>query len=310
MLYIVDGKSLMWRHADVDRRQNVNGDYVGGIAGSLRTLAKLARGANKLMICWEGTEPNWRLGFLPTYKASRSDRSPELLVLRDAVHQQCEDMKKLLPTWGWMNDVLVEQWGIGEGEGDDVVAVLASRFSAREKVTIYSKDRDLLQLVEDGRIAQIIPGSKNNAGAMFDDGDECGVYTKHGLRLDSREQVKAFFGVYPERIADFKALSGDIGDSIPGIKGIGKKKAIALIEAYPSLEAIIEAAQAGALSASMNRSIEEGASMARVCRIVAELPSPHAPYPYALDLPCFVPGQETVTSFFGERLSEIAREVM
>lgn len=283
-IVIVDGKSLVWRHAEVDRgRRAFDGSHVGGIHGAIQSIMRL-RQIGAIAIAWEGSRPNWRLGHLPEYKANRVKRSPDQEEMSASVRAQCEDLKSVIPL---LDDAIV-QWAIEDGEGDDVIASLAVAYASKCTVTIYSKDRDLLQLVSESRIRQIIPNSsRKTAEAMFGDEDSEDLTFRHGRMTfgslyDTRERVKTLLGVYPERLADFKALSGDAGDNIPGVKGIGKKTAIALIERYASLEEILSAADALEIEGSKGSKIAASKDIARISRIVALLPAPAAPEPFIL----------------------------
>ncbi len=103
-------------------------------------------------------------------------------------------------------------------EADDVMATLA-RQAEREgwDVTIVSTDKDLMQLVGD-RILMLDTMKRIEYGA---------------------DEVKAKWGVAPDRIHDLLALAGDTSDNIPGVPGIGPKTAAALLEAYGDLEGVL-----------------------------------------------------------------------
>ncbi|HEX7503367.1 MAG TPA: DNA polymerase, partial [Acidobacteriota bacterium] len=96
---------------------------------------------------------------------------------------------------------------------------LSRRFAAAgDEVLIFSADKDLFQLVDD-RVAIFHPKLK---------------------RKLCRDDVKEFFGVFPEQIVDYLVLAGDASDNIPGIPGIGDKTATKLIEKFGSLEAMLK----------------------------------------------------------------------
>ncbi|KKK56299.1 hypothetical protein LCGC14_3065910, partial [marine sediment metagenome] len=58
--------------------------------------------------------------------------------------------------------------------------------------------------------------------------------------LTNRIDVKEFFGVFPEQVATYKALAGDASDNVPGVTGVGKKKAVWLLESYQTFQGIID----------------------------------------------------------------------
>ncbi|MBF0282389.1 MAG: DNA polymerase I [Zetaproteobacteria bacterium] len=103
-------------------------------------------------------------------------------------------------------------------EADDVIATLAQQAEKQGfRVTIVSTDKDLMQLVNDNI-------------HMLD--------TMKDQHYD-REAVKVKWGVYPERIQDLLAMTGDTADNIPGIPGIGPKTATLLLESYGTLEDVL-----------------------------------------------------------------------
>ena len=90
------------------------------------------------------------------------------------------------------------------------------------RVVILSGDRDLLQLVDDSVHVEL-------AGQKLSEAVEYGP-----------QEVVQKFGVTPGQLVDYKALVGDTSDNIPGVKGIGEKTAVGLIQQYGSLEAIYD----------------------------------------------------------------------
>ena len=114
-------------------------------------------------------------------------------------------------------------------EADDVLATLAQKATvAGYRVKILTGDRDLFQLVDPAGYISIL-----YLGQTF-----LQRSSNTGLAEFGREQVKEKMGVYPEQVVDYKALCGDKSDNIPGVKGIGDKTAVKLLEDYGSLEHI------------------------------------------------------------------------
>src|SRR5262249_3996671 len=113
----------------------------------------------------------------------------------------------------------IEQKGF---EADDLIATYSCR--AREKgakVTIVSSDKDLMQLVVDGKV-ELLDTMKNK-------------------RIASPEVMERF-GVPPNKVVDVQALAGDSTDNVPGVPGIGVKTAAELINAYGDLETLLKRA--------------------------------------------------------------------
>lgn len=108
-------------------------------------------------------------------------------------------------------------------EADDCIATIATTFAQNKdnEINILSSDHDLMGLVRDN-IYILKPLSGGKTEKM------------------NRDKVKEHTGVYPEQIADFKALAGDSSDNLAGVAGIGKKGAAELLTEYGTLENILE----------------------------------------------------------------------
>lgn len=142
---------------------------------------------------------NWRKTEDENYKANRTSS--------DIAHKA--DMSLLL------NDVLpalgLTPIGIHGFEADDIIATISRDSSAYSEVYILTCDRDLFQLVTD-RVKVILFNSAKK------------------IQLVGLEEVKGHFGVPPSEVKYFKALSGDSSDNVAGIKGVGPKTAIKIID--------------------------------------------------------------------------------
>ncbi|CAE7679304.1 efhc2 [Symbiodinium sp. CCMP2456] len=169
------------------------------------------------------TSSSSRREVLPEYKKNRKC-PPELLEQLPKVIKACEAMGV--------------QWRSSEDfEADDLIASYTRRFSAGSRschVKIVSCDKDLLELVGDQVELLDTPRHKNRSGFV---------------RMD-RSEVWNKWGVRPDQIPDLLALMGDSADSIPGIPGIGAKRAATLLQKCGSLEAIVKRAFEGTLTAS------------------------------------------------------------
>jgi len=104
-----------------------------------------------------------------------------------------------------------------------VIATLAARATTERPVEIVTGDRDMLQVVRDD-VATVL-------------------FTRRGVseldRFDNAA-VRAKYGVPAVRYADFAILRGDPSDGLPGVKGVGEKRAAGLVNAHPSLDALLE----------------------------------------------------------------------
>ncbi|WP_413171377.1 DNA polymerase I [Anabaena azotica] len=113
-------------------------------------------------------------------------------------------------------------------EADDVLGTLAQKASAAGyRVKILSGDRDLFQLIDADKGITVLNFSP-----------EALKRSANSISEFQAEQVKEKIGVLPTQIVDFKALCGDKSDNIPGVRGIGEKTAVKLLNIYNSLDEI------------------------------------------------------------------------
>ena len=116
-------------------------------------------------------------------------------------------------------------------EADDVLGTLAQRVTAAGyKVKILTGDRDLFQLIDSDKQITVLNFSPDAIKR-----------STNSITEFEAEQVKEKMGVLPSQIIDFKALCGDKSDNIPGVKGIGEKTAVQLLNTYGSLDHIYAA---------------------------------------------------------------------
>lgn len=181
--------------------------------------------------------PSWRHDIYPAYKANRPP-APEDLVA------QLTHLDELLTALGLP---IVEQAG---HEADDLIAELALAAHAEgTPVVIASSDKDLMQLVRPGVEAW---------DPMRD------------RRYDAAE-VERKWGVSPERIPDLFGLMGDSSDNVPGVRGIGPKRANQLLAEYGTLDGIL-AALDELPDQAWARNLRDGVEDARISRRLVELP--------------------------------------
>ncbi|MEX2126513.1 MAG: 5'-3' exonuclease H3TH domain-containing protein [Woeseia sp.] len=147
---------------------------------------------------------SFRSEIYPAYKANREPAPAEL----KRQFEQCREFTRALGIMECAHPVY---------EADDLIGTLVSegRRSGRPS-TIVSRDKDLAQLISKGDVFWDFAG-------------------KGRLTYD---QIPGVFGVWPEQIADFLALAGDGVDNIPGVPGVGKKTAAALLQHFGSLDGV------------------------------------------------------------------------
>jgi DNA polymerase-1 len=234
-LYLIDAYGLIYRSyfAFLSRPlRNAQGQNVSALFGFARTLislldegASLANGKGAsggiqkpryLAAVFDSRTPTFRHKKYPEYKATRQ-KAPEDL------HAQVPLVEETLRALG----VPVLQ---AEGyEADDIIATLVSRCREEGRPCyIFSSDKDLLQLVGEG-VWELRPAKTAS------DGKSAG-----GLPYDciGPDEVKAEWGVDPNRVLDLLSLTGDSSDNVPGVKGVGEKTAVKLMARYGSLDEI------------------------------------------------------------------------
>ena len=211
-LVLVDGSSYLYRafHA-LPPLTTSTGQPVGAIRGVISMLHKLAdsTGAERMVVVFDASGKTFRDDMYAEYKANREKMPDEL-------REQIEPLHSIIRALGFP---LLAVPGV---EADDVIGTLAKQAEAAgEEVLISTGDKDLAQLVTD---------QVTLVNTMSDS-----ILTPIG--------VEEKFGVPPERMIDFLALTGDSVDNVPGIPKCGPKTAAKWLNAYGSLDGVVESAE-------------------------------------------------------------------
>ena len=219
---LIDAASL-WYRAHYGLPSSIkapDGRRSGAVRGFFDGLAVLARkySPTGMVCCLEGNwRPEWRVDLMPGYKADRAlpdgaEDTPE------GLDDQVAAIEALLPALG------VATATHPRFEADDVIATLAARTA--EPVLVVTGDRDLFQLVDDERDRKVVYLARGISKAELFDG----------------EAVATKFGVDPRHYVDFAVLRGDPSDGLPGVKGIGAKTAVTLVNTYGGIAGLKAAA--------------------------------------------------------------------
>lgn len=206
IVHLIDGTYELFRHFYGLRRFNkgVDAPY-GAVVGVLNTVLEMIEGgATHVAVATDHVIESFRNALWPDYKTGEG--------IDPALWAQFRPLEDALVAMG------VVTWPMVELEADDAIAAGAATADADtrvEKVCVWTPDKDLAQCVRGDRVVQVDRKSKvirNAAG------------------------VREKFGVDPELIPDYLALTGDSADGYPGIPGIGAKTAARLINRYGAIE--------------------------------------------------------------------------
>jgi len=211
---LVDGSSLIFRafYGVPQTTRAPDGTLVNAVRGTLDTLARLIteRKPRRLALATdEDWRPDWRVELLPSYKEHRTaEPVPPALEPQMPVIMEC------------LEAVGIDTLGVAAYEAEDVIASLVSRVET--PVEIYSGDRDLFSLIRDHEIVVLYP-------------------EKTGLAVVDEAEVERRYSIPGRAYADFAILRGDPSDGLPGVAGVGAKKAADLVRRYGSVRGMLEA---------------------------------------------------------------------
>ncbi|WP_245876065.1 DNA polymerase I [Tychonema bourrellyi] len=259
-IILVDGHSLAFRSYFAFSKSRDGGLRTStGIPtsvcfGFLKSLLEVmaAQEPEYMAIAFDLATPTFRHEADDTYKAGRPE-TPEDFI---------PDLKNLQELLGYFNLPAITAPGY---EADDILGTLAKKASeAGYRVKILSGDRDLFQLVD----------TEKQISVLYLSTDELRRSGKGKSQEFGPEAVKEKLGILPEQVIDYKALCGDKSDNIPGVKGIGDKTAIQLLDAYKTLDGIYAAIDE--LKGATKKKLEEGKEAAyhsqRMATIVQDVP--------------------------------------
>ncbi|MFB2770662.1 DNA polymerase I [Pelatocladus sp. BLCC-F211] len=146
-------------------------------------------------------------------------------------------------------------------EADDVLGTLAQKATAAGyKVKILTGDRDLFQLIDPEKEISVLYFSPDALKRST---------STNGISEFGPEEVKQKLGILPSQVIDYKALCGDKSDNIPGVKGIGEKTAVQLLNTYGSLEQIY--ASLSKIKGATQKKLESGKEDAEKSRFLAAI---------------------------------------
>ncbi len=255
-LILVDGHSLAFRSFYAFARGRDGGLRTStGIPtsicfGFLKALLEMLEieKPNALAIAFDLAIPTFRHEADQTYKEGRPETPEEFI-------PDLENLKGLLSALGLP---ILTAAGY---EADDVIGTLARQASATGyQVKILSGDQDLFQLVNPEQGITVL-----HLSSTFAPRTPLGNHP----REFGREQVKEKLGIWPEQVVDYKALCGDTSDNIPGVRGIGPKTAVQLLNEFGSLEKIYQSLDQ--IKGAVKQKLIDGADAARHSQYMAQI---------------------------------------
>lgn len=267
-LVLIDGNSLLNRaFYAMSVFSTKDGLPTNGIFGFVKLLLKIAEDEKPryMAVAFDVHAPTFRHLKYKEYKGTRKPMPEELArqvpVLKDLLHA--------------MDICTAELAGF---EADDLIGTLSRRFEGVHTL-IYTGDRDSYQLV------------KENVDVCF---------TRRGVSDLDRLTAENFFekvGLTPAQITEEKALMGDVSDNIPGVRGVGPKSALMLLQKYGDLDGVY--AHLGEIKGTLHEKLEQGREQAYFSRELATIDTA-VPLGLTLEECGFqIPFPEKARTFFG-----------
>ena len=203
-----------------------DGTPVNAVRGLLDFISRLVGdyAPTHLACCWDNDwRPAWRTDLLPTYKGHRVAKERKDAVdveeVPPALNRQVPIIEDVLAAFG------IAVVGADGYEADDVIGTLAT--SATMPVDVVTGDRDLFQLVDDGREVRVL-------------------YVARGVGKHERvtnDVVREKYGIDAHQYADFATLRGDASDGLPGVAGVGEKTAATLLGRFGDMAGLLQAVE-------------------------------------------------------------------
>ncbi len=241
-ILLIDGSSLIFRaFYAIKNLTTKDGVFVNGVYGFLNMYYKALELTNPthVFVAFDKGSKTFRHTEYSDYKGTR-DKAPNEITYQFGI------LKDLLSS---MNVNYLE---LDEYEADDILGTIA-KMAQKEgfEVDIFTGDRDYLQLVDDNIFVYL---------------------TKKGIseiKLMDNNAIFEDFGISPKQLIEVKALQGDSSDNIPGVKGVGEKTALKLIQEYGNLENLYE--NLGNLKGKLKENLENEKDKAYLSRYLGEI---------------------------------------
>jgi DNA polymerase-1 len=217
---VIDGLNTFIRSWSTAPNLNDNGDHIGGIVGTLKSIGFAIRTLNptRVVIVFDGKGgSNSRKEIFAGYKSERGKNKIKMRLNRayeDLMNAEEESasMKRQMHALGELLSCLPVTIMIYDGiEADDVMAYIATTLrKENEKVILMSSDKDFIQLVN----------------------KDVSVYSPSKKKIYNIDEVVEEFGIHPHNFINFRMVDGDKSDNVGGVAGLGLKT---IIKSFPIL---------------------------------------------------------------------------
>jgi len=248
LLIIIDANSVIHRafHA-LPPLTNKKGEPTGAVYGFLLALFKAIKDFQPdfIAICFDVHAPTFRHKQFKEYKAKRPPAPQEL-------YSQIPKVKNVLTAF---KISVFEKEGF---EADDLIGTIAKLASDKKsaselEIVVLSGDRDSLQLINDQiKVLVLNRGIKNT------------------IFYDEKE-VKKQYGISPSQMIDFKALRGDPSDNIPGVRGIGEKTAVKLLDQFNNLDDLYKSLKDSNITSKLQELLLKQKEQAYLSRVLGSI---------------------------------------
>lgn len=247
-LYIIDGNSLLFRsfyasyRPGMDIMRAKDGTPTNALYSFRNMMVKIKselKLGDKMIVCFDTGKKTFRSKELESYKMNRKPCEPDLVT-------QIPLSRILLDCLG------IEHCELDGYEADDLAGSLTYYgIEQKDDITLFTSDKDYLQLLKDGVKVNFLRKGLSN------------------IEVFNKENIKEKMGFEADQVIDYKGLVGDPSDNIKGVKGVGEKTAIKLIEKYGHIESILEGIKDDKSKVAQN--IIENKDVALFCKRMATI---------------------------------------
>ena len=238
-ILLIDGNSILNRaYFALPALNDKQGQNVNAVFGFINIMLKVCQdyAPDKLVVAFDMRGHNFRKDIYPEYKANRKGMPDDLAMQMPVLHDLLAKMSV----------TVVEKAGV---EADDIIGTITMDNGYENYVV--SGDRDMLQLVSPSVTV---------------------LLTKRGVtEVESvdPETLKSVYNLTPSQVIEYKALRGDTSDNIPGVRGIGEKTAMSLLEKYGDIDTLFD--NVDKEKGALREKLVEGKEMAYVSKTLATI---------------------------------------